>query len=1031
MRTIALVLSACVFFSWNAWSQPYTISTIAGTSRLLDGSSATSAPLREPISIAADASGNIYIADPADSRIRKVDRNGIISTYAGTGLPGFSGDRGPANAAQLNAPSGIALDAKGNLYIADEGNAVIRRISADGTINTIAGNGNPMAAGDNGPATSAQFDPVAVAVDAQGNYYIADSSNYLIRKVDTNGIITTIAGIRRFGYSGDNGPATSAAIDFVTDLVVDSAGNLYLADYYNSAVRMIDTKGIITTIAGTDFGFYDDGVPATQAVMVPSAVALDGSGSLYISDADLNHTVIRRVDLSTGLIYTVAGTGQVGYQGDGGVATAAELNDPNGLVFSAGQLYFADTGNARIRKVASNTINTVAGTSTRDNGPATMAFLNFPQGLAIDSSGDLVVADMGNSAARRFRIGVNINTFGQLLGSPFGVAVDQTGNFYVTDEEPGFPSENPHILRLEPDGTTSIIAGTGPDGYAGDGLQAVGAGINLPQGLAVDTTGNIYLADFGDNRVRMIDTQGVIHTIAGNGKPLFSGDGGPATAAGMNPADLAVDGQGDVFVVDQLNNRVRKIAPNGNISTVVGNGIPGYMGDGGPAEAAELNAPTGIAIDQNGNLYIADEGNSVVRRITTGGLITTIAGNGTLTPSSGDGGPATAAALDPWSIAVDAPGNVYVTDSFNDRVRELTPMVVKPASMAIVSGNSQTGVVGTALPAPLVLKVTDGTGSGVPGVYVSFTVSPPGAATLSPSPALTLNDGTVSLLVTLGSTPGPATITATSYAVANLTFSITATVSDAPSILTGGITSAGLSNPPVDVLSPNAIVTIFGKNFAPTGTAIGAALVNGKLPTNLGGVCVEFGTVRAPIFTLFPSQLNVQVPAVAPGNVPVQVITGCDTPQALATPPVSVAAQATAPEFFYFVTNASGVNPIAAVDSLTGAYIGPQDLFPGVTPAKVGEFVTLYATGFGATSPSFAPGVLPSGTASVTAPVTIQLGEVTLEQSDILYVGVTGFAGLYQLNLRVPSNVATGNQPLVITLGGVASSPNAFLAVQK
>jgi len=175
----------------------------------------------------------------------------------------------------------------------------------------------------------------------------------------------------------------------------------------------------------------------------------------------------------------------------------------------------------------------------------------------------------------------------------------------------------------------------------------------------------------------------------------------------------------------------------------------------------------------------------------------------------------------------------------------------------------------------------------------------------------------------------------------------------------------------------------------------------------------------------------VQVPAVAPGNVPVQVITGCDTPQALATPPVSVAAQATAPEFFYFVTNASGVNPIAAVDSLTGAYIGPQDLFPGVTPAKVGEFVTLYATGFGATSPSFAPGVLPSGTASVTAPVTIQLGEVTLEQSDILYVGVTGFAGLYQLNLRVPSNVATGNQPLVITLGGVASSPNAFLAVQK
>jgi uncharacterized protein (TIGR03437 family) len=457
------------------------------------------------------------------------------------------------------------------------------------------------------------------------------------------------------------------------------------------------------------------------------------------------------------------------------------------------------------------------------------------------------------------------------------------------------------------------------------------------------------------------------------------------------------------------------------------------MGDGGPATAAELNAPNGIAIDQAGNLYIADEGNSVVRRVTSGGLITTIAGNGTMTPASGDGGSAVAAALDPWSVAVDAAGNVYVTDSFNDRVRMLTPLVVKAASMSTVSGNGQSAIVSTTLTAPLVLKVVDSNGAGVPGVFVNFTVSPDGAAIVSPSPALTLNDGTVSLTVTLGGTPAPITITATSYAVANVSFSATAIASNTPSISTGGITSAGLSNPPVQVLSPNAIVSIFGTNFASEGTATQAGLVNGKLPTKVAGVCVEFGTVRGPIFAVFAGQLNVQVPAVAPGNVPVQVITGCDTPQALASSPVSIAAQATAPEFFYFVTNGDGTNPIAAINAVTGAYIGAPGLIGGghFTPAKTGDYLTLFATGFGATKPAFAPGMLPSGIASVTAPCTITFGGVTLTPADILYVGVSQFAGLYQVNLRVPDGVADGDQPLVITVGGVASPPNAFITVQS
>ncbi len=276
---------------------------------------------------------------------------------------------------------------------------------------------DPNFAGDNGPATSAQIDPVAVTVDTQGNLYIADGLNYRIRKVNTNGIITTIGGNGTEGDQGDTGPATSAEIDLVTDLAVDNAGNVYLADYFNFEVRKIDTAGMMTDFAGgVQYGSIADGVAATMAVMVPDGVAFDGSGNLYISDANSNNNVVRRVDLSTGLIYTLAGTGVIGFTGDGGQAVAAELSAPAGIAVSGGVVYFADLGNLRIRKVASNIITTVAGTGTHDNGPATSAFLNFPEGITIDGSGNILVADTANAEARRFKAGGNINSVGQLSG---------------------------------------------------------------------------------------------------------------------------------------------------------------------------------------------------------------------------------------------------------------------------------------------------------------------------------------------------------------------------------------------------------------------------------------------------------------------------------------------------------------------------------------------------------------------------------------------------------------------------------------
>src|SRR5581483_622790 len=362
MRRTFLWLLVAFLLASNAWSQRYTISTLAGSNRLLDGGQANAAPLRSPISVALDSSGNVYIADSLDNRIRKVTPTGVISTFAGTGVPGYSGDQGPAMSAQLNGPTGIAFDSKGNLYVADAGNARVRRISTTGTINTVAGNGAKAFAGDNGPALSAQIDPVAVRVDSHGNLYIADGFNFRIRKVDTNGIITTIAGNGTEGYLGDNGPAKSAQIDFVLDLEVDNAGNVYLADYYNLEVRKIDPSGTITNFAGgNQSGYRPDMVAATSAVLVPEAVAWDGSGNLYIADGNLYNTGLRRVDLSTGMIYTVAGSGVPGFSGDGGAALTAELNSPGGLAVSNGVIYVADTNNLRVRKISNFIITTLAG----------------------------------------------------------------------------------------------------------------------------------------------------------------------------------------------------------------------------------------------------------------------------------------------------------------------------------------------------------------------------------------------------------------------------------------------------------------------------------------------------------------------------------------------------------------------------------------------------------------------------------------------------------------------------------------------
>jgi sugar lactone lactonase YvrE len=321
---------------------------------------------------------------------------GVITTVAGNGTVGYSGDDGPATSAELSAPASVAVDAAGNLYIADTGNNRIRKVDKSGTITTIAGNGSSGYYGDGGPATSAELYPAALAVDASGNIYIANGNR--IRKVDKSGTITTIAGNGSSGYSGDGGPATSAELSYPCGVALDASGNIYIADAIDNCIRKVDVSGDITTVAGNGtMGCSGDDGPATSAELsAPAGVTVDAAGNLYIADCSNNR--IRKVD-KKGFVTTIAGNGARGYSGDGGPAIDSELNSPTGLVMDTSEnIYIIDTGNNRIRKVdKKGFITTIAGNGlmdySGDGGPATSADLFYPYGVAVDTAGNLFVTE--------------------------------------------------------------------------------------------------------------------------------------------------------------------------------------------------------------------------------------------------------------------------------------------------------------------------------------------------------------------------------------------------------------------------------------------------------------------------------------------------------------------------------------------------------------------------------------------------------------------------------------------------------------
>src|SRR5579863_918954 len=661
-----------------------TIYTVAGGASW--NTSASNADLAGPSGVAKDAAGNIYVAVPSAHNVFKIDTSGNFTVFAGLGYPtehSESLNGKVASQASLDAPQGVAVDNKGNVFIADTVNYMIRKVNSKGTISTLAGNTKlcqdpTTACGDGAAAAGAELNyPIGVATDSTGNVYIADTGDNRIRVVNTGTATIMIAGVSiapgqiqtvagngatctssSSGSCGDGAAALAAQLNNPQGVAVDSFGNIYISDSGDRRIRVVNSTGVINAYAGTGnpcnpaAGCGDNGPALSANLSNTWQISLDSAGDLFIVDAPTN--LIREVNATTQIITTVAGTGVPGFSGDGGAATSAELNHAHGVtVDSLGNVIVGDTGNQRIRVFqAGSTINSVAGGGNGfDGSTATAAVLGGSRGVALDSSGDLYIADTYNNRVRE-----------------------------VT------PSSPPGSY-----GTVNTIIGTSIAGFSGDYGEALSAEINFPTAIAVDGLNNVYVSDAGNLVIRQYNpVTGTIQTIAGKAQSPCSvlpcGDGGPATSATFaNLASIALDSAGNVYAADAGTHTIRVINMStttnlvvagvtigpGDIANVAGTSgspcttpLPGNCGDNGPATSALLNSPFGVAVDSHGNIFIADTADNRIREVVAAtGNIVAYAFKGTPTFGPVNVPAGSCAYGTPHYLAVDPHGNLYVSGS--------------------------------------------------------------------------------------------------------------------------------------------------------------------------------------------------------------------------------------------------------------------------------------------------------------------------------------------------------------------------------
>lgn len=738
----AVVLSVLVIGS--LFGQSYTIQTLAGGGIPPDGP-ALAANLRscKVGGLALDPTGQLGISLSQCHIVMLLDRTGKLTRIAGTGTSGFAGDGGPALNAHLSQPIGITFDSSGNLYIADMGNNRVRRVeAATGVITTVAGNGDADYLGGTIKATNAGiYAPHHVAIDHQGQLYISSSSANGIWRVDTKeeNISWMVGGRGRYGFAGDGGPAWGASIMAPQGLGVDGSGNLYFVDSGNYRIRKIEIQsGLITTVAGGGLhGSVVDGSAATDEQLGYGIddLGVAGVGDLYIPTA----TSIKRVDASSGNIYSVAAISG---------AFAVKVNT------SGDKVYSTESNLVQLTSAGSTAVVAGGGLSIGDGAEATKAMLSAPTSTVVDASGALYIWDTGNGKIRKASRGL-ISTYagnGQFFtegsngdGGPAtaaslhgqqygGLAFDGEGNLLF--------AEGSYIRKVAPSsGVITTIAGKPTDPgcgqYAGEsGVAALGVCLSGVASLALDAAGNMFFSLLRDNLVVRVSKQtGLLEWYAGNRLRGFTGDGMAATSAMLAvPYGIAVDAHGNLLIADSANDCIRRVdAATGIISVVAGIGEFGApSGDGSLATQARLHNPTAVAVDIRGNIFIADTGaNAVLRVDAITGIITTIAG-GNGPGLGGDDGPAIAAQLNgPTGLSLDASRRIYFSDTYNNRIRVLIP-----------SGETCTYTVSPLAPATVpaaggTLQITIQTGSacawtvtGMPGwITVSGASSGTGPAT--------------------------------------------------------------------------------------------------------------------------------------------------------------------------------------------------------------------------------------------------------------------------------------------------------------